>query len=80
MNDQQLQARHQELRQQYQQVSEQKLNLDLTRGKPSTEQLALSDALDGILGNNYLCEDGSDSRNTAALWAYQRPEHLPHSI
>ncbi len=67
MNDQQLQARHQELRQQYQQVSEQKLNLDLTRGKPSTEQLALSDALDGILGNNYLCEDGSDSRNYGGI-------------
>ncbi len=67
MNDQQLQARHQELRQQYQQVSEQGLNLDLTRGKPSTEQLALSDALDGILANNYLCEDGSDSRNYGGI-------------
>lgn len=67
MNDQQLQARHQELRQQYQQISEQKLNLDLTRGKPSTEQLALSDALDGILDNNYLCEDGSDSRNYGGI-------------
>lgn len=67
MNDQQLQARHQELRQQYQQISEKKLNLDLTRGKPSTEQLALSDALDGILDNNYLCEDGSDSRNYGGI-------------
>ena len=67
MNDQQLQARHQELRQQYQQISEQGLNLDLTRGKPSTEQLALSDALDGILNNDYLCEDGSDSRNYGGI-------------
>lgn len=67
LDDQQLQARHHELRLQYQQISEQKLNLDLTRGKPSTEQLALSDALDGILDNNYLCQDGSDSRNYGGI-------------
>lgn len=67
MNDQQLQARHKELREQYQQVGEQKLNLDLTRGKPSTEQLCQSDALDGILANNYLCADGSDSRNYGGI-------------
>ena len=58
-----MQKRFKELQQQYQQIQEQKLNLDLTRGKPSSAQLALSDALDGILENNYLCEDGSDCRN-----------------
>lgn len=67
MSDQQLQARHQQLRDLYQQVSAQKLNLDLTRGKPSTEQLCQSDALDGILANNYLCQDGSDSRNYGGI-------------
>ncbi len=67
MNDQPLQARYKELREQYQQVSEQKLNLDLTRGKPSTAQLNQSDALDGILANNYLCQDGSDSRNYGGI-------------
>jgi len=67
LNDKQLQIRHQELREQYRQVSEQKLNLDLTRGKPSTQQLCQSDALDGILANNYLCQDGSDSRNYGGI-------------
>ena len=67
MNHQQLQARQQELRAQYQSVSAQKLNLDLTRGKPSTEQLNLSDELDGILAGNYLCHDNSDSRNYGGI-------------
>ncbi len=63
MANQQLQARFQELQLQYQQIQERKLNLDLTRGKPATAQLALSDALDGILAGNYKCEDGTDTRN-----------------
>jgi len=63
LNHQQLQERYQQLHQQYQQIQQERLNLDLTRGKPSTTQLALSDALDGILNNNYLCADGTDSRN-----------------
>ncbi len=67
MNQQQLQARAQELRQQYESVCAQKLNLDLTRGKPCSEQLALSDALDGILSNDYRCEDGTDSRNYGGI-------------
>lgn len=67
LNHQQLQARQQELRQQYQAVSTQTLNLDLTRGKPSTEQLTLSDELDGILGDNYLCQDGTDCRNYGGI-------------
>lgn len=43
------------------------LNLDLTRGKPSAEQLSLSDALDGILGGNYKDSDGTDVRNYGGL-------------
>ncbi|MEX2335435.1 MAG: aminotransferase class I/II-fold pyridoxal phosphate-dependent enzyme, partial [Pseudohongiella sp.] len=56
-------AQHQNLLDQYQQIQAKKLNLDLTRGKPATAQLALSDALDGILQGNYSCADGSDARN-----------------
>ncbi|MDP1933245.1 MAG: aminotransferase class I/II-fold pyridoxal phosphate-dependent enzyme [Gammaproteobacteria bacterium] len=67
LNPQQLQARQQELRQQYEAVSSKKLNLDLTRGKPSTEQLNLSDELDGILKGNYKCQDGSDARNYGGI-------------
>ncbi|HSB97462.1 MAG TPA: aminotransferase class I/II-fold pyridoxal phosphate-dependent enzyme [Spongiibacteraceae bacterium] len=43
------------------------LNLDLTRGKPSADQLNLSNALDGILGGNYKDEDGTDVRNYGGL-------------
>ena len=43
------------------------LTLDLTRGKPAPEQLALSDALDGILSGDYRLEDGTDARNYGGL-------------
>lgn len=43
------------------------LTLDLTRGKPSAEQTALSDALDGILQGDYLADDGTDVRNYGGL-------------
>lgn len=44
-----------------------RLNLDLTRGKPGTEQVALSDRLDGILEGDYFADDGTDSRNYGTL-------------
>ncbi len=43
------------------------LNLDLTRGKPSAEQLSLSDGLDGILAGNYTSDSGVDTRNYGGL-------------
>ena len=43
------------------------LNLDLTRGKPSADQLNLSNALDGILGGNFKDEDSTDVRNYGGL-------------
>lgn len=43
------------------------LALDLTRGKPATAQLDLSDALDGVLGGDYRTEDGTDARNYGGL-------------
>lgn len=43
------------------------LNLDLTRGKPSADQLNLSNALDGILAGNFKDEDGTDVRNYGGL-------------
>ena len=43
------------------------LNLDLTRGKPSLEQVALSAALDGILHGDYLAQDGTDTRGYGGL-------------
>jgi DNA-binding transcriptional MocR family regulator len=57
------QARRQELLNQYQQVQAKNLNLDLTRGKPATAQLNLSNAMDGILQGDFKCSDGTDARN-----------------
>ena len=53
------------------------LTLDLTRGKPAPEQLALSDALDGILGGDYRLEDGSDARNYGGLRGIPEARRLP---
>ena len=43
-----------------------RLSLDLTRGKPGPDQLALSAALDEPL-DSYLAADGTDARNYGAL-------------
>lgn len=51
----------------YDDYRSQRLNLDLTRGKPSTEQLDLSNALDGILDGFYLLQDGTDVRNYGGI-------------
>lgn len=55
------------LEEQYSALAERKLSLDLTRGKPCTEQVCLADALDGILQGNFLSEDGIDVRNYGGL-------------
>lgn len=51
----------------YQIILDSGLNLDLTRGKPSSEQLALSDQLDGILEGHYKDSSGADVRNYGGL-------------
>lgn len=43
------------------------LKLDLTRGKPASEQLDLADELDGILAGDFTAEDGADVRNYGNL-------------
>ena len=43
------------------------LKLDLTRGKPSPEQLALADPLDRVVGEDYVLADGTDVRNYGGL-------------
>jgi DNA-binding transcriptional MocR family regulator len=62
----QLQQWRDDLEQQYSAYQDRKLSLDLTRGKPSSEQLVLSDALDGILQGEYR-QDGIDTRNYGGL-------------
>lgn len=66
-NQDQLRQWQTDLSADYQALQQQALNLDLTRGKPSAEQLSLSDALDGILAGNYLANDGTDTRNYGGL-------------
>jgi DNA-binding transcriptional MocR family regulator len=57
----------QELAGQYAAFQKAGLNLDLTRGKPSEDQLTLSNALDGLLAGNYAAQDGTDTRNYGGL-------------
>ncbi len=52
---------------QYRAFQDAKLSLDLTRGKPSSSQLALADALDGVLAGNYQTPSGVDTRNYGGL-------------
>lgn len=56
-----------ELEASYSELAARKLALDLTRGKPGMDQVALSDSLDGILGGSYRAEDGTDVRNYGGL-------------
>jgi len=55
------------LQQQYNSLKSLNLALDLTRGKPCAEQVALSNTLDGILEGNYLAANGVDVRNYGGL-------------
>ncbi|MEM8562816.1 MAG: aminotransferase class I/II-fold pyridoxal phosphate-dependent enzyme [Pseudomonadota bacterium] len=55
------------LEQEYTKLKNLNLQLDLTRGKPCQEQVALSNALDGILQGDFLAADGTDTRNYGVL-------------
>ena len=43
------------------------LALDLTRGKPAPEQLDLANDLDGVLADDFIASDGTDTRNYGNL-------------
>nr|WP_234806005.1 aminotransferase class I/II-fold pyridoxal phosphate-dependent enzyme [Mycolicibacterium insubricum] len=63
-----MQAEHEKLRLAYADLQAKKLSLDLTRGKPSPEQLDLSDALLGLPGpGDFRDADGTDTRNYGGL-------------
>lgn len=67
LNTDQLQQQQKRLEQQYQTFKDLNLSLDLTRGKPSEEQLDLSNQLDGILAGDYNTAAGADVRNYGGL-------------
>ncbi|MBB3601420.1 DNA-binding transcriptional MocR family regulator [Mycolicibacterium sp. BK556] len=62
-----LRAQHELQRQNYADLQAKKLSLDLTRGKPSAQQLDLSNALLSLPGEQYRDEDGTDTRNYGGL-------------
>ncbi|MCX2932059.1 aminotransferase [Mycobacterium sp. CVI_P3] len=62
-----LRAQHDVQRQNYADLQAKKLSLDLTRGKPSAQQLDLSNALLSLPGEQYRDEDGTDTRNYGGL-------------
>ena len=66
-NQEQLQQWQQELSAQHNTFKTSGLNLDLTRGKPSANQLDLANHLDGALQGNYISDDGTDTRNYGGL-------------
>ena len=55
------------LRKQYKDVQSRKLRLDLTRGKPSSEQLDLSNRLLSTPGDQYRTTSGVDTRNYGGI-------------
>lgn len=67
LSNDELKALCAELRDQYDAIKAEGLSLDITRGKPSSEQLDLSNELDGILGGFYLLQDGTDVRNYGGI-------------
>ncbi len=72
----QLQQWEAQLEARYTELKDQKLNLDLTRGKPSSQQLDLSNALDGILAGDYKSLNGTDTRNYGGLEGIEEARQL----
>ncbi|MBV9320478.1 MAG: aminotransferase class I/II-fold pyridoxal phosphate-dependent enzyme, partial [Mycobacterium sp.] len=62
-----LAAQHAHHQQDYAGLQAMKLALDLTRGKPSSEQLDLSNALLRLPGDDYRDQEGTDTRNYGGL-------------
>lgn len=56
-----------DLSREHQTFCQKNVSLDLTRGKPSSDQLTLANNLDGILEGEYTAPDGTDTRNYGGL-------------
>jgi len=74
-----LKALQNEVQQRYQALKSEGLNLDLTRGKPASDQLDLSNGLDGILEGDYSSE-GPDVRNYGDVWGIPETRRLGAEI
>ena len=69
-------AEEQHLSAEHEQLKQARLQLDLTRGKPSPEQLALSDEIETSLQGEYLLADGTDVRNYGGLIGIREARQL----
>ena len=69
MTKKEMQREYHRLCQRYQEYEQQGLQLDLSRGKPAPEQLALSQRMLGELNSRSVLdsEDGTDCRNYGGL-------------
>ncbi|MGO9227504.1 MAG: aminotransferase, partial [Mycobacterium sp.] len=67
LSAQELAAAHARNQQDYADLQAKKLALDLTRGKPSPEQLDLSNQLLSLPGDAYRDGEGTDTRNYGGL-------------
>ncbi|HIC45062.1 MAG TPA: aminotransferase class I/II-fold pyridoxal phosphate-dependent enzyme [Sulfurimonas sp.] len=79
-SEDELKARQSELQAVYDRFKDARLSLDLTRGKPSTQQLDLSNDLDGILGGFFMLQDGTDVRNYGGILGIPEARRLGADI
>ncbi|MFC5938511.1 aminotransferase class I/II-fold pyridoxal phosphate-dependent enzyme [Corynebacterium choanae] len=68
MSKSELQDFYQEMRTAYEALQAKQLSLDLTRGKPSAEQLDFSNELGHLPGDTFIAADGTDCRNYGGLF------------
>jgi aspartate/methionine/tyrosine aminotransferase len=68
LNEQERRKVKEELQQRYREFQSRRITLDMTRGKPCSEQLDLSlGMLEGDIGKSYMNRDGLDCRNYGGL-------------
>ncbi len=78
MSNEELQALRKQLSAQYKEYQGKDLRLDMSRGKPSVEQLDLSMGMMDVLSSNddLTCEDGTDCRNYGVLTGIKEAKEL----
>ena len=78
MSKEELEAEISKLKKEYRRFQDMDLTLDMSRGKPCTEQLDLSMGMMDILSSqaDLRCEDGTDCRNYGVLTGIQEVKEL----
>ena len=78
MSTEELQELRKQLSAQYKEFQGKDLRLDMSRGKPSVEQLDLSMGMMDVLSSSddLTCEDGTDCRNYGGLTGIREAKEL----